>query len=1397
MSQQFSRSYVAKHRQAASSLRRLLTAVSTLLLMMASACAAQENQSAGAGLRRVFVPRDQPESWPTDNQRFVPLKKSELIRLTEAQLAPKAEALVEQATLIARVDAQGKLIGHGELRIDSQGSGVAFLDWAIAPGLVTKAVWRDLPTRPVLLGTWPVDSGGEYRRGLSVPYAGTLDFEFQVAPTALDRSEQYTIALPNCLRRQLQVTLPEGMTPRVGGALLKKSSSDRNTWVIRPAYESPLRFSLTDLKHTTSITEPDNGVSISTEALLSPRGAELRCHLRIRGAKTPVRTLSVELPEAVSILSVTAAGEPVTWRTTLDDSGSRLLQLDLSSDRLVASSSLLIRSWCDVQTQEPWTIPQIVVRDMTWEGGNIALHVAPEFSMDDIPIARGAVLKSVSSLTPDGSEVYRFDCFRQVAEVAVVVTASDESPSLSILQSCELRRNEAASMVEITFDPTSFANTQLITAALSPGWLIESVDSPSKGLVKDWFLEAPPESASANSAGLSPADTTGQAPRLRVRLNNVQLSSVAEASPDRTNSSRSEFADHRLRIACRRLVPSNQENSLASLCPLRFEEGVVRSNLLEVAARVPHQLQTQFASKGSSRFILDQQAQSLRVDANEDSAAASLRSSMVSLRLRPLSIDARIALLVDVADQSFEFESEIVISGETGQAESIPCLFQSPLPGRPLWIDANTGQRLDATRAAPQRQVRSGTVEELWLIQPPAQGTSPFRLKMVTTAAADDDFSIPLAMVPSAREQSGELTLSARSTRDYVFDHSDLIAVMSPAEDEIAYRYDPLSVSDPRRAPRLRLQRADTQRRRSAPRASLLCLDTYWMPDRPTRHTATYKLLDSGHFEFRLPEHTKLLSITDREGRQLEAEAADNATSDGWLLCRTDSVASKSDISIAYCQIESSGSTQVLPQLPESVASRSSWEWRLWTPQDWATDTSEAIAPSLRRRLLGPLSAASPQPPFNPLRQADWQALLKSIKSLVLPEEGSASIDRSLPSPPTAATFAGWRSHRTLGSSTLPQALRVVQVSRHQAGFLAIQLLVMAVAAWVLSRWPHRYFLLLLVTMGVTLAAPTSLSAWFSAMWFGTAMAAPWRWLTRVVCSPVGAKRSSDAASIGAHSQLGKPRSVAWLLAVIGPALLSGLSAAKAASPERLLIPVDAAGRQLGDKVYLSEAYWQQILEKEARRQAPGPSSVLLRHVSIHGELTDIVDGAPIELSPWTVALELEVFHRDARVHLPLERRAGDWPTSVDIDGVPAALEWDRAGASFVVPEPGPCVVSMMFKPVVVVEEGKYRLHLRGLADAGGTLSLNYPKSIADVRVLPATNVRKSAPGKLVAVLDGRQDLSLSWSDTQQSQPRPSSSVEILQRVELAENGLAMSVLAATNGQRKPVRFTTPPAGRT
>ncbi len=200
----------------------------------------------------------------------------------------------------------------------------------------------------------------------------------------------------------------------------------------------------------------------------------------------------------------------------------------------------------------------------------------------------------------------------------------------------------------------------------------------------------------------------------------------------------------------------------------------------------------------------------------------------------------------------------------------------------------------------------------------------------------------------------------------------------------------------------------------------------------------------------------------------------------------------------------------------------------------------------------------------------------------------------------------------------------------------------------------------------------------------------------------------------------------------------------------RVFVPVDARQKPVGGKLYVPEAFYQELYRRAAPVEKP-PAWLILGAV-YRGDLTKEAVSGRLAVGRLRVQYDLRVFDRATRVRIPLQSEGANLlPGSVLLDGRAIEPEWepDAGALAFEVAEPGDYRLGLSLRPAMRAAAGSSGFDMAIPRVAGSRVELALPADAPPVEVPSAcggTSLEKDPP-RLLAELGPADRLTVRWQE--------------------------------------------------
>jgi hypothetical protein len=201
----------------------------------------------------------------------------------------------------------------------------------------------------------------------------------------------------------------------------------------------------------------------------------------------------------------------------------------------------------------------------------------------------------------------------------------------------------------------------------------------------------------------------------------------------------------------------------------------------------------------------------------------------------------------------------------------------------------------------------------------------------------------------------------------------------------------------------------------------------------------------------------------------------------------------------------------------------------------------------------------------------------------------------------------------------------------------------------------------------------------------------------------------------------------------------------------RVFVPTDAKNSPVGDKIYVPDAFYNELFRR-AEIVSEKPRGWLLTGAVYRGSLARASATGQPAVESLKVQYDLRVFNRSVRVKLPLQLgNSALLPESLTLDGRPLKLQTEPQGSplAFDIEEPGEYRLEFSIKPAPRNDNGESGIDLAIPRVAGARLELLLPADSPVVEVPSALGkvAVESEPPRTIADLGPTDRLAVRWRE--------------------------------------------------
>jgi len=356
---------------------------------------------------------------------------------------------------------------------------------------------------------------------------------------------------------------------------------------------------------------------------------------------------------------------------------------------------------------------------------------------------------------------------------------------------------------------------------------------------------------------------------------------------------------------------------------------------------------------------------------------------------------------------------------------------------------------------------------------------------------------------------------------------------------------------------------------------------------------------------------------------------------------------------------------------------------------------------------------------------------------------------------------AGWSNYTMRGTDDADLAMSVVHVARMRSLAWALFLAAVGCGLWQTRVRPSILPAATAFAAAIALVAPVAYVPLFSAL----VLAGLFCLVVRMTNWSIPAPRSLEPATAGKPgSTITHSLARLLILASLVPAA-SALGAGQAgsatdtttaAAPDKrpvhsVFVPVDDEGRVVGNKYYVPESLYADLLRRADAIQGL-PRGWMIARCAYQGSLARDPITSRQTVSSLRLRFDLQVFQSQTRVELPLSRAAwGAAIATVRVDGREITPSWNADGTALSLGalDEGQSRLEMDVRPAAAPEQLQSAIDMPVPPVPGAVLELTLPPDAAEVDVVTARGATSydRQRGVLTARLGNADRLTARWSN--------------------------------------------------
>ncbi|MCL2711555.1 MAG: hypothetical protein FWE95_11815, partial [Planctomycetaceae bacterium] len=665
----------------------------------------------------------------------------------------------------------------------------------------------------------------------------------------------FDLALPPCLSIELQLDLPDSMVLSSSGGLVLPADKEgylesglrtwrvlvghhsKTTLTIAPDRTSPLVWQRPMIRQETNYRIRQEGLEAQARVFFdsfTPRPAELLLELEM-----PLRPISVQY-----------GNRPIVWSKTPISPNVTEIRIDLAPFADEEPEILVIESLGPLREDQRWVLPrmQVTSPDVFWTGTRASVRTYPPLRTRHLICPQAVQVTPRSLFDWADEELFVFQFFQDDAQIELDVVYSIPRVTINSATQIHWSDNEIRGTVYLDCSIAEGSRDTLMIP-VSEHWIIDSVTSSS-----------PTGTVSGEGDFISARDV--------IRDAQTQMLSVQFHRPLVPRQSVT------LQLSCRYTNSAQTQFRLAELFPLVLSHRHGESHL--IAIRMDLTARQLRSNPDASAFISLPQTSLIGgnwVTMEGDIYPLDFQAQDIRFELEQVRPNYRAEILgtIDIEHDAliptFMFRCTPVDSSVSRVFVHFTSTGTETVAGEWEWLpgESNLSRSFRAYQSslgelrellsASEQQFLSDDLErgEIWEIRFDELLTPPFSFSARSLIPLGDSIAIPLASVPVASSQRGELTLESTQQVDYriVGSRLDSIPIAPAAWDRYqntfaAFRYDPHE--EPRRSQLspLILQRLTPDERFDSAWVWSLRLDVQHNPEGIVRNRAMFLVENQG-----------------------------------------------------------------------------------------------------------------------------------------------------------------------------------------------------------------------------------------------------------------------------------------------------------------------------------------------------------------------------------------------------------------------------------------------------------------------------------------------------------------------------------------------------------------------
>ncbi|MEN6407213.1 MAG: hypothetical protein ABFC77_12165 [Thermoguttaceae bacterium] len=1273
---------------------RRLHIAAGLTLLIAAVFTATANADDAIRFQRVMAPADRVQDWPIGREKYLPMDTAEFERLIDSLSPSRADAPAPPGAAVVAAAYEARLVGdalRGRAVAEVVLSGSKPARLCLDPCNIAfgRAVW-DPPAQAASDKTpRPALSGLTDHGAIEtlVERSGRLRFDWSLAGRRDSANVLgFSFELPSAAARSLSLELPKQFTPSLSEGLVVGS---------QPAGKGWTRWQI------------ELGGSRRFRLRLLPLGAIGRRPQLALLRESRTYDFSPRGLEVSAQWRLQAYNVPLQQITVLLDPGLELISarygdapLSWSAVRLPDESVKIVLTLSEPVNDVERVIRLGAVSRPTYD----RLWRLPRIRAEGLVWQEGSLaLTVVEPLV-----------INHVAPIGCAQTGASSLSSPRVGESFQFQAFDPDATIDVTLShrPSALEAVSATAMDLSDEEAVARMTADFRSteaarfsleadLARRWRIDAVRSKPSGAVADWNLERRADGGQRLRIRLSE----SLSSEKP------------LRLKITARRLFAPRLEQLVGDdLPPLRFRDLTDEKRLVAVRTAGANAVRLSGDERlnrmdlarlsPAERELFAEPPGDLLFESNEASEPL-----MVSLVGQKPNYDAAVDVDVAVGAVAIRETCRIRCTVVSGRVDRVPVLFFPRREGPVQWsLDGDATDRGVSARRWSAAELSAAGWDaslEVWELSfaKPQSGTFELTARRQTPWNGRQPATVLLAALPEASHQRGSLELSSLDATRLNVDNRRLAPRLPtvPATDRsssarLAYRYDPLRDTVDGTSAAVRV--LDSRESDSANAWIWESrLESWFPPCGVARHRAAYDVQNAGRKSLRLVMPSGVRR-DDLRRVSIDGDPATWQWTDGRLTVALPAGSKFLSLIVHWtAAADPLGRVAALsPSLPEPDVPTLRRRWTAWAP-----------------------------PGYENIR---W-----SQTPLPLGEANGQEMD----SP-------GWTAWRFDLPPEAPVVLRVIHTDSMWLASAVALMLAAALSCWKGVARPVAWIALLLGFSTAVLVLPDAYATIALGGLLGTLVGMAWRWTRR---RQAAADPSSVLRNSGNTVTMALPIKIALAAVALMP-FSGSLFAAESTKPYRVLVPIDAQKKPVGDKVFVPEPLYQTLYRHAATPEKS--QGWLIVRATYRGDLTSDAVAQRWTVDALRAQYQLHVFGHATRVRIPLCSRGGSLlPDGVLLDGRPIEPQWepDTGLLAFDVAEPGDYRLDVSLRPTPLGSGRSSGFDVAVPRVPMGQFELSLPDNAPSIEVTSACGAVRfeKKPLRMIAELGPADRLAVRWSD--------------------------------------------------